>query len=192
MKKDNNKKQSSYKKDRFLIALLLILLIISVGYSYLSSNLSIIGLGGTGKIAWDVHFENVVEDRENNIIAVTPAKVAENSTKISFDVELILPGDKYGFDVDITNDGTIDAMIGSLSIYGVSFEQENYLTFSVTYADGQPLKEKDLLKAGETKTIHLEISYDDNANIDQVIYDEVINLVFDANYIQADETAVER
>lgn len=192
MKKDNNKKQSSYKKDRFLIALLLILLIISVGYSYLSSNLSIIGLGGTGKIAWDVHFENVVEDRENNIIAVTPAKVAENSTKISFDVELILPGDKYGFDVDITNDGTIDAMIGSLSIYGISFEQENYLTFSVTYADGQPLKEKDLLKAGETKTIHLEISYDDNANIDQVIYDEVINLVFDANYIQADETAVER
>ena len=192
MKKDNNKKQSSYKKDRFLIALLLILLIISVGYSYLSSNLSIIGLGGTGKIAWDVHFENVVEDRENNIIAVTPAKVAENSTKISFDVELILPGDKYGFDVDITNDGTIDAMIGSLSIYGVSFEQENYLTFSVTYADGKPLKEKDLLKAGETKTIHLEISYDDNANVDQVIYDEVINLVFDANYIQADETAVER
>ena len=192
MKKDNNKKHSSYKKDRFLIALLLILLIISVGYSYLSSNLSIIGLGGTGKIAWDVHFENVVEDRENNIIAVTPAKVAENSTKISFDVELILPGDKYGFDVDITNDGTIDAMIGSLSIYGVSFEQENYLTFSVTYADGQPLKEKDLLKAGETKTIHLEISYDDNANVDQVIYDEVINLVFDANYIQADETAVER
>ncbi len=192
MKKDNNKKHSSYKKDRFLIALLLILLIISVGYSYLSSNLSIIGLGGTGKIAWDVHFENVVEDRENNIIAVTPAKVAENSTKISFDVELILPGDKYGFDVDITNDGTIDAMIGSLSIYGISFEQENYLTFSVTYADGQPLKEKDLLKAGETKTIHLEISYDDNANVDQVIYDEVINLVFDANYIQADETAVER
>lgn len=173
---------------KVIIPLLIFLIFTSIGYSYLSTGLKLTGSLGIPKMSWDVHFDNIVEDIDNNIIPTNPATITSNNTRIAFNIELVYPKDRYGFSVDIINEGTLDAMLEGYTINGVSSEQEDYITYVLTYEDGTSIEEKDLLKAGEKVTIHFFVKYNEILFDD----DQYINMVIDFNYIQADDTAIER
>lgn len=188
-----SKKFLSKRTFKAIIPLLLLLLIVSIGYAYVSSSLGIFGTSGIPKMSWDVHFDNIVES-ENSIKAKSPAELLNNNTKLEFDVAFETLGDKYEFDVDIVNDGTIDAMINSISMYGLSSGNDEYVTYKVTYKNGEAIEEKDLLKAESKTTIHVLVEYsklfvNDESSIDDLMSTKV---VFDVDYIQADEEAVEK
>jgi len=190
-RKKINRQELSKKHYNVIIILLLIITCISIGYSYLSSSLKINGSAGVPKMSWDIHFSGLEENSNNNVLA-SPAPNIINNSKINFGVVLEKPGDKYGFKVDIVNDGTIDAMINSVAIYGLSKEQSKYIDYTVTYMNGSEIQEKDLLKAGQSKTIYLNINYIDFVSNISNTSDLNVNLVFDVNYVQADNSAINR
>lgn len=113
----NVNNNSHYK---IVIPLLMLLIFISIGYSYLSTGLKINGGLGIPKMSWDIHFDNVVEDADNNIIATEPATINDSKTSVTFDIDLKTPGEKYGFDVDIVNGGIIDAMLAGYTVRGIN------------------------------------------------------------------------
>lgn len=65
---------------------------------------------------------------------------------------------------------------------------EKHLIFTLTYADGSPLKADDVIKAGETKNMKLTIGYkNDEASQENLSNDVTIkNLSVSVNYVQAD------
>lgn len=182
---ENNNNSSHYK---LVIPLLMLLICISIGYSYLSTGLKLTGGLGIPKMSWDIHFEDLVEDSTNNVVAITPATIGESKTSIAFDLALVFPGDKYGFDVDVVNNGTIDAMLSGYTVTGISPSQNEIISYTFTYADGEELESKDLLRVGERESLHFDMLYLDRL-FDE---DQHMNVVITLDYVQADETAVAR
>ena len=98
------------KKKSRQLALLLILLGITVGFALLSTTLKINGTAGIKSSQWDIHWENVQVNNESTVTTEEPA-ITENRTKVTYEVNLELPGDFYEFTVDAKNDGSINGKI---------------------------------------------------------------------------------
>ena len=147
-----------------------LLIVIGVAFAILQANLQI---NGTAKIVeneWDVHFDNVVVNPDSVSIGTgdTAATIdPTNNCKVDFEVTLSVPGDFYEFTVDVENEGTIDAMIGTLTktlkVNNVVVQETpNYLNYTVTYEDGVEILENHLLakNTSETLLVHLEFRRD--------------------------------
>lgn len=179
------------KSNAYKIAFSLILLTVCI---ILSSVYLSIGLKKNNNIyvpqmIYNVHFENVKEDSNNNVVAKQPAIITEDETKIKFDVVLTYPRDRYGFTFDVVNGGTLDAMVETYSIGGINSRQASAVIYDLTYEDGTPIKEKDVIRAGEKITLHFYMRY---ARIDYFDEDETINTYINFKFKQADHTANKR
>ena len=202
MKRKNNKK---------LALLLILVLVISVGYAALASNLKINGSSNVKASSWNVYWDNVqikdgsVPADNNNKARITDA----SKTQVEFNVVLSEPGDFYEFTVDAVNNGTIDAMIASQGIVNGVYSDSSYTTpatlpeavsYTVTYADGKPIQEKHLLakKNGSTPTketykVRIEYRNDESINpSDLDDTDKTFYFKFSVNYVQADDTAIDK
>ena len=166
---------------------------VTVGYAALSTTLSITGKGTLSKNSWDIHFENLVIV-DNGASAVTTAPTIDSTkTKVSFNITLSKPGDTYEFTVDAVNKGTIDAMLSGFSATSLTTDQQNYLTYTVTYSDGATISTKDYLKKGTSETIRVRVRFkDDLTATDLPSSAETLNLTATFVYVQADSTAKER
>ena len=208
----NNNKKNLKEKDKqgkMIIAILLLIAIIGVGYAALGANLKINGVANIPSAQWNVHFVqnsitpttgSVAIDTTNNEKAAT----VDSATEVSYKVKLALPGDFYEFTVDVTNEGSIDAMIDSVSSkikIGTGEEEEittspsnlpTYLDYSVAYVDGKSITAKQKLDAGDTETIKVRLSYKtDIEATDLPTTNQTLALNFKVNYVQKDSTAVE-
>ena len=158
---------------------MILFLLIGVGYAMISTNLSINGNLAVDKVTWDVHFENIVLD-EKNTVQGTPV-LSNNDTTIDYSVTLQRPGDYYSFTVDAVNEGTIDAMISGIAPEGLTPAQKEYINYSLTYADGEEVQDKDYLAVGETVTFKVEVEYEYNISNDKLLGTNTImnlNLLF--------------
>ncbi len=179
-KKDNNSK---------LYLVLLLILCMSVGFAVLSTTLNITGSTSIKKNTWKVQFENIQESASNTQSG-TIALATGDPTRLNFSVELALPGDFYEFTVDIANKGTIDAMLTSVNKSQLTADQQKYLTYTVSYADGNNLTVKDGLRANASKKVKVRVEYNKNLNATDLptALDSItcnLSLVFQ----QADSTA---
>lgn len=180
-------KRFSIRNSKKLLIFALILFAwstIGVGYAYLSSNLKLAGTANIAKTSWNIHFSNIKFD-EGNVEATTPAKIV-NDTTISLDVSLESPGDKYSFNVDVVNSGTIDAMLTEIFKTELTEEQQKYIEYTIKYSDGNEIKEKDLLKRNSKEILKIEIKYKDGNNYTP--NDINAKLSFTLNYVQDDGT----
>lgn len=173
------------RKKRLIIIVLL--LIISLGFASISAALSITGESEVKANTWDVHFENV-RSRGGS----TP-QISANRLSVNYNVTLVMPGDYYEFIVDAKNDGTIDAMIDTISNTGLTEQQQKYIDYSVKFNNGDPVNEGYILKSGrkESYVVRLEYKKDLTAS-DLPTTDQTLSLTFTVNYVQADNTALER
>lgn len=180
------------KKTAFVLFTFLCIGMISIGYAFLSTTLTIEGVVNTAGSKWDIHFENIEID-EDSITAITEPTIS-NSTTINFSTELQNPGDIYKFTVDIVNDGTFDAMIDSIEITPqLTAEQQNYFEYIVRYTDEDEIKEKDKLPAGGRDAIYVYLKYLENE--DNTLYpseDMDFDFSITINYVQADDTSISR
>ncbi|MBQ3415424.1 MAG: hypothetical protein IJH39_08805, partial [Clostridia bacterium] len=167
-------------------------------YAALTTNLSINGTATVKAQNWNVHFTNIVVDTANNSVASvdTAPTLSENDTKVTWEVSMDTPGQVYKYNVDVINEGTIDAMVNtatnSIVTNTLTQAQQAYLDYTITYVNGAAVEQYDKLAAGETKTLTVRLAF--KQDIDPQDLPETaqngISLSYTANYVQADNNAV--
>lgn len=164
------------------------ILLIGVGYSYFSTSLSIEGYAKVNVPGWDVHFDNI-NVMEGSITPVNEARIIDDTT-VSYSLEFSEPGTFYEFNVDVVNDGTIDAMIGDLDVRDLDDSVKDYIYYNVSYSDGTDLDVYDILRAGSSRTLNVRVKFLDDAPIESMEGDlGSINFILNVIYVQADGNA---
>lgn len=172
-------------KSKYLIIILL--LIVSIGFAFLSSRLDFNGIANVRPINWKIYFDNVQKNFGQEFEITEPSTSGEDTTSINFEVELADPGDSYSFDVDIVNGGSIDAM------YKITYDWSTYddehpelYIFEVKYKDGMELQENALLKKNSRETITVTVAYNRDIDIESLpTEDRSVNYNLTLEYEQA-------
>ena len=183
----------NHTKQKFIALALLLILAISVGYAALSTTLIINGTANIASNSWFVYFTNV-QVKDGSVTATTaPSTEGTSTTTLTWIVNLRTPGDFYEYNVDVKNDGTIDAMIGDLSNTPLITDQAKYLNYSVTYSDGAAIEQYDKLNKNETITLKVRVEFKTNLNPEDLPSEATaVTLTYTSNYVQADENAKNR
>ena len=191
-------KRNQTKKRKLVAVLLILVMLISVGYAALTTNLSINGSTTVKAKSWNVHFANIVVDTANNSVASvqTAPTLSNNNTTVTWEVSMDTPGQVYKYNVDVVNEGSIDAMVStatnSIVTSTLSQEQQAYLDYTITYVNGAEVEQYDKLAAGETKTITVVLLFRQDLNPENLptTAPAPISLSYETNYVQADNNAV--
>lgn len=189
-------------KTLSLVALIVAVLGLTVAFAALSQTLTINGSATVDTATWDIHFANLSSGATTGGASVTtePTIKADSSGKAStvigdYDVVLTKPGDSVTYTFDVTNAGTVDAILSSLTkavkptcTSNASVENDativcDGLTYSLTYTDtSTEVKENDTLNKGETKNMTLKLEFEsDTLPTDDV---SISNLGIIFNYAQ--------
>ena len=194
------------RKKTIRISILILILLIGIGYAALKTTLKVDGTVNIDKATWDVHFENV--NTTSGSVTASPAPTTNNidTTEMTYTINFTKPGDFYEFTVDIVNNGTIDAMIETISnnVYAnaqstTPITLPSYLKSTITYDNGIQMKENQLLpkKNGNTKTketIRVRIEFKKDISVSDLPSDGDTSVVFKFNgkFKQADANAKEK
>lgn len=195
---DEAKKQEYEKKNKKRsIIILLLAILLGVGYAYLQTTLNITGTTHVDKTTWNVYWDDSHANASASsdvVINSMPAIDEHNPTLITYDLELPKPGSWAEFTVDAKNDGSVNAMIGDISIaLATSDNIPDYLEVSFTYADGVPIYEKQILRAHTSEALKFRIAYKLDLDVDDLdqVSDDPFHIEVGISYIQADRTAHE-
>ena len=170
------------KKKKYSLLIIIMLLFISVGYALINTTLKLTGTGSIKQSRWNIYFDKV--EHESGVTS-TETKIDSKKTTVSFDIDLEKPGDYYQFNVDTVNDGTIDAIIDSTELTGLSETTNNIIDYTVTYADGSSVNRCDVLNSGDRKTLLVKVKYFDNVTEEDLLDEaENLKLKFKINYVQ--------
>ena len=164
----------------------ILVVFIGIGFAYLTANLNINGIGSFGSQSWDIHFDNVVVDN-TSYNPVTPT-VSNDDLTITFASGLRIPGDYYKFNVDIVNDGSLDAMLDAINVTA-NGDFSDYIDYTITYQSGESLAQYDLLPANSTQTVTVNFFYKD-INVEDLPTEEIeLSFTLEFNYLMANENA---
>ena len=179
-------------KDNIKIILILLVVCLGIGYSYLNTELNINGTANINSANWSVYWNNV-QVESGSVTASTPT-IDSDKTTVSYTVTLEKPGDYYEFTVDAVNAGTIDAMIETIDskLNGVTMEEvPAYLDYGISYADDTPLEENQELLHDSTETYKVHIGYADYIEANELpTTNQSLSLEFTVTYKQANEDAI--
>lgn len=101
------------KKNFVIIALFVAIVAMGVGYAALTQVLTINGTAGVGDAKWAVEITNIAES--DMVGATTKGSLDYDATSATFAVDLAYPGASATYDVTVANNGTIDAVLESIS-----------------------------------------------------------------------------
>ena len=162
-------------------------LMLTVVYAALSTTLQINGQAEVSSANWDIHLDNVVL---NSSSATTVAPTITDSRTANFTTTLTKPGDFYEFTIDVVNDGSIDAMIDSVTkIPELSVNQKKYLNYIVEYQNGEAITTKQLVAKDSFVRLKVKLEFrKDITASDLPTASETLSLSFTVNYTQADST----
>ena len=177
------RRKSKYK---YLIVILLIMFI-SIGFAYLTSNLDIVGLGHLKKTVWKIYFDNVNILEGENLTSTPPTTSNHNTTSVTYSVTMEKPGDVYKFNIDIVNNGTVDAMVSIIDENTIlTSDQSKYASYSIKYLDGREIEEKNFLGKHSKETLQVIIKYNKNISAEDLIdTDQTLNFKLSLTYTQA-------
>ena len=186
------------KKETRVMAFLLLLLVITVGYALLSQTLDINGTSKIKKTTWSIIWDNV-EVNSNSVSGTSVTQAAQitniEKTLVEYSITLSEPGEFYEFTVDAKNTGTIDGMVNTVSnkVYESNGTTEKtlpeYLTYTVTYSDGKTIEPKHLLSAGSTEKYKVRVEFKDVSADKLPSQNETLKFKFEVEYVQADDSA---
>lgn len=174
---------------RYVIIIFALLLMTGIGFAYVQSSFSISGVSRIQDGAWNVNFESV--SYSTNMAAYTRPVIDSNKDSISFSLNLEERLDTYEFEVVVANDGEYDAMINNIDTLTIPDELKDYINYSITYASGDAILNKDLLKAGAKKTIKVSYSFKQGFK-ELSIPIKTYSINFFMPYVQATSEAVDR
>ena len=152
------------------------ILVMSVGFALFNQSLNIQGTATFTAAKWDVHFDTTsfVEDSAPAVTA-SPTPTPSGTT-LSYAVTLAKPGDQYQFHINVINEGTIDAVLKSITITNDQ-STASYIKHTVTY-DGSPFTattstipagiatlSKQTGNTPGSKTVTVTVKYDDSPEV---------------------------
>ena len=171
------------KKERNVIILLLCaaIVVMSVGFAVLSTDLNIVGTANVKTSSWDVHFENIsTPSTTGGATSTTTPTIDPVFTTVNYAGTLTEPGGKHTFTVDVVNDGSIPARLHSIVVEGVSAEQDEYINYSVT-----GIAQDEVLNESDTRKLTITVEYDANVTADVLpTTDQTLNLTATLNFVQ--------
>ncbi len=165
-----NKKINRTNRNYIIIGLCTILLIMGVGYAAFSSQLKISGTSNIGS-SWNVKITSITP---NSIVGTAENKkevTTYNDTSATFGVSLKSPGDSITYDITIVNQGTIDAVLKTITKTDASNSAILFETSGVN--------EGDELKVGETATMKVKVTYNPEVTSQPNILDSTLKLTLD-------------
>jgi len=194
-KYQTNEQESERKKRRAVIIAVIILLLIvgvTIGYAGLSTNLKINGTTKIDKTQWAVCFDSTnVRVKSGSIRAIKEASVVGDSaqvcsTEITYEIRFTEPGQYYEFEVDAKNTGTINAKLSNTNKTALTEDQQKYIKYTVTYADGSTIATNDTLNVNQTRTYKVRVEFDpDTSDGTLNVPATDLTLSFSATYVQA-------
>ena len=178
-------------KALVIVVMLIVVAGLTVAFASLSSVLNIKGTAYLDAAKWGIKFQNLSEPVSVGKATTTgKAKIEETkSAEITgINVSLSIPGDKIVYTLDLVNEGTINAKIDNIEKTELTEEQQKYLTFKITYANGLEVSEGDILSKGETKKLIITIEFiKDLTKEDLPTSTSTISLSYKLNFVQTDE-----
>ena len=137
------------KKKIVIGTLCALIMIMAVGYALLSQQLSI---NGTANITsnWQVEITNITEKERHG--GVTEKSKSYDAMTANFDVGFTSPGDYIIYDVEVTNSGTLDAVIERINVVTNNNPAIIYTTSGI--------KRGDVIEHNSKKYLTVKIEYD--------------------------------
>lgn len=167
------------KRNILIVALLISILAMSIGYAALAQQLVVKGTANA-VANWNVKITDITPR------ALTGANLKEgtptfNNTSANFEVDLEYPGANATFDITIENAGRVDAILDSITgIAEANAESPEYIKYSIS-----GINEKDSLDADSKVIATVTVIWEDDGQPipeTSVSKTATINL----NYIQAE------
>ena len=163
------------KKFRKMLLLVIVVLAISIGFAFLSSQLGIYGTSQIYNSRWNIHWDpDSVEVSPGSVDATDPVvSTSTNSNDtVTFSADFTLPGEYYEFTIDAQNEGTIDGELDSSGIVKGIYEEDglttktlpDYLEYTVTYDDDATPNTGDVLEAGTSQKYKVRLYYKTNSS----------------------------
>jgi len=145
------------RRNVFIVGLIAILLVMSLGYAAFQSELDI---KGTTKVTsnWDIEItnvtvKNIVGDAEDTTLY--PCVV--NNLTATMSGDFYTPGDSIVYEITVQNKGTINAVLDSIKI---NMPSQDVLLFKL-----EGITSKEALNAGASKVFTFEVKYNENVEI---------------------------
>ena len=183
------------KKKVNTILLFIILLLVTIGFAFLSTTLFIKGTSRISANTWNIHWDNTsVVVSNGSVSGDSPTVDGDNYNTVTFTANLELPGEFYEFTVDAINEGTINGEIKAISnlVYDATGENEetlpDYIKYSVTYDDDTEPAEGDVLGVGQSKKYKVRVEFDEEATTVPST-DEVYTYKFSVYYEQTKKSS---
>ena len=181
-------------RKNYLLPIILITLLITIGYSAVQTQLSINGNISASSSIYNISWNNI-QTTEGSITPTTSPTITNNKTEVNYSLTFTNPGDFYEFSFDSVNNGSNDAMIKSIT--SIINDQDisnlpSILEYTATYSDGTEIGLKDYLKKGNDskETITIKVKVKDNATNTQISnLSQPLNFKFIIDYVKADSTA---
>ena len=181
----------SFNRDRKILYIVFCIVLISIFsltivYAALSVTLNIQGNAQVVASSWDIHLANakVTSDSVNDSIPT----ISSDGKTATFSTTLNMPGDFYEFTIDVVNNGSIDAMIYSVTKEPTLTEtQAKYLNYIIEYQNGESISTKQLVSKESFVRLKVRVEFrKDVIASDLPTTSETLNLSFTVNYIQND------
>ena len=173
-----NRRLNSKQRNYIIIGLCMILVIMGVGYAAFSSQLKI---SGTSNIA--SNFLVKITDIQSTVQsgsasdAVTPSYT---DTTATFKTNLVSPGDAMKYDITVSNEGSIDAVLESIEVNTGNNP-------AITFQKGG-IQKGDKLQSNQTDVLTVIVSY--NSGITSQPENTESTITVTLNYKQDDGTVI--
>ena len=181
-----------FNRDRKVLYIVLSVVIIfiftlTIVYAALSTTLNINGNAEISAASWDIYLDNV---QLNSQSVTTSVPTISNKTTASFSTVLSKPGDFYEFTIDVVNNGSIDAMIDSVTKSPtLTASQAKYLNYIVEYQNGEAISTKQLVSKNSFVRLKVRVEFrNDISASDLPTSSQTLNLSFKVSYVQSDDS----
>ena len=171
-------------------ALLVAIIGLTVAFAAMSRTLIINGTATVDSAKWDIHFENpLLKSKKGDAREVSAPVISEDGGDLTLKVGLRKPQDEIVYNVDVVNDGDIDAEITKIDYPELSEEHDKIIEFEAVYDDGSSIALKQELKVSESKKVKITIRFKDIED-ESLLAREAYNipLTFKIHYTQSGVT----
>lgn len=157
MNQSEEKVEVKSYKTRIMVGLIVTFIIMSIAYIPLAYRAKF-GVVDYAK-DWDIE-STIMDTKLIRGSASEKYKAYAVGNVIYFGVILKNPGDSIEYEVEVNNNGKLDARLEDI-IVGTNDENNTKNAIKYTVTD---MKQNDVLKAGESKTIHIKVEWDPAVN----------------------------
>ena len=170
----------------------MIVLLSSIAFAVVGITLNINGTGSFSSSKWDIYFNNLsVANTIGRAEEIKKPSIINKTTIDNIEVSLSEPGDMIRYDVELVNEGNIDAKIDEIIIPTLSDKQSRYLEVELLYDDGSSAKKDDILQRMTLKKMTLKIKFrDDITKEDLPTESEVIDISCKITFVQTNNTDI--